>query len=322
MAPKLDKLDLKILTVLDANSRISLAGLARELRVAQETVRYRVNQLEKNKFILHFMSVIDTGHLGYCFYKVLFRLHNASEADVKRFTRSFVEMKQISWVARLYGSFDVGITATMVKPGEMSELVDQVTTQYCSLISDRTFSVNIRGEYLTRSYLGSEKRRTKAALHYHVETDREGIDILDESILRSLALDSRESSTAIAAKLDVSHDMVRSRIRKLEQRKILTRYTIVLNHEAMGQLHYKVLFFLNASSTKEATRFETFCRNVPQIVYIIKALGAWDYELDIEVQSTRDLYRVLLGITEKFSLLVKSYDVLEVTEIYKYNLFP
>jgi Lrp/AsnC family transcriptional regulator, leucine-responsive regulatory protein len=60
------------------------------------------------------------------------------------------------------------------------------------------------------------------------------LDEVDRKILDSLRDDARQPATEIAKHLDITPGAVRRRIERLEEREIINRYTVVLNHEKLG----------------------------------------------------------------------------------------
>ena len=59
-------------------------------------------------------------------------------------------------------------------------------------------------------------------------------DDKDLKILRHLLVDARQSARQLAHKLGMSTVTMISRIKKLEQRKIIKGYSVCLNHEILG----------------------------------------------------------------------------------------
>lgn len=63
------------------------------------------------------------------------------------------------------------------------------------------------------------------------------LDELDRNILSLLSVDSRLSYREIAKKLEVSYANISSRIRRLEDEKVIRGYTGVLDPEVMNLYH-------------------------------------------------------------------------------------
>lgn len=60
------------------------------------------------------------------------------------------------------------------------------------------------------------------------------IDDRDTQILKHLLLDSRQSARQLSLRMGVSTVTMISRMRKLEQQKIIQGYSVRLNHELLG----------------------------------------------------------------------------------------
>ena len=90
----------------------------------------------------------------------------------------------------------------------------------------------------------------------------------------------------------------------------------------MNQIHYKILIYLNDFSPEKILKFMNFCKSKDRIVYIIKALGDWNYELDLEVQDLEEYRKLMMELTSKFSDIIQNYDTLTIREIHKYNVYP
>ncbi|MGD8708440.1 MAG: Lrp/AsnC family transcriptional regulator [Nitrosopumilaceae archaeon] len=72
-------------------------------------------------------------------------------------------------------------------------------------------------------------------------------DEKDEKILKHLLVDARQSARQLAHKLNVSTVTMISRIKKLEQKKIIKGYTVRLNHGALG---YDITGIIEVTTTK------------------------------------------------------------------------
>lgn len=72
-------------------------------------------------------------------------------------------------------------------------------------------------------------------------------DETDTKILKNLLVDARSSARQLAYKLGLSTVTVLSRIKKLEQKKIITGYTARLDHEILG---YDIAAIIEIKTTK------------------------------------------------------------------------
>ena len=72
-------------------------------------------------------------------------------------------------------------------------------------------------------------------------------DEKDEKILKHLLVDARQSARQLAHKLNISTVTMISRLKKLEEKKIIQGYTIRLNHSALG---YDITGIIEVTTTK------------------------------------------------------------------------
>jgi DNA-binding Lrp family transcriptional regulator len=290
--------------------------------LSQEAVRYRINSLIKIGVIKSFLTILDISKIGFTFYKILIKLHNIDEPKLKNIITSLKENKAISWLATLEGDYHLGIVVKAKNIWELNITLENIDKDFSHYISKRVFSVNLFGEYLDRNYLLDTKRINKNIISYTTESNKEKTDSKDLDIIKELTRDGRINAVDIAKKLKISPDTVLQRKKRLEKEGIITRYSIVLDHNKLNQTHYKVLIYLNDFSPQKISDFVNFCKTKEQIVYIIKALGEWNYELDIEVKTLETFRQTMMELTNRFSDIIKDYSSLIVREIHKYNYYP
>lgn len=317
----LDRLDRKLLFALDQNSRMSFADLGRMLRVPPETARYRLNSLVERGVISTFLTLIDSGKLGNTYYKILLKLYNVNETQVLSIIDSLVAHDAVNWVARTDGIFDIAFTIRIRKIVELSNFLDALKQKYLQVILKVDFAVNIEVEFAVRDFLIAEKRTT-SSVTYTSPLVEVAPDDLDLEILRALANNTRLPAATIAHSAKVSTETILQRIRRLERGGIITRYTILPCLEKLGVVNYYVLLYLSKASFERIQEFRNYCRNDIHILYTIKALGEWDYELNIEVSSLHQYRETMMRLTKAFSDIIRDYQSLPVAALYKFTITP
>ena len=317
----LDKLDRKLLRELDKDSRQSFADLGRTLRIPAETARYRFHSLLQRKLISRTIALIDSGKLGNSYYKVLLKLYNVNETQVLKIIETLVAHDAVNWVARTDGLFDIAFTIRVRQILELSEFIDRLKEDYRRFILRMGMAVNIKVEFSVRDYLVSNKR-TSSVVTYTAPAEPHTVDETDLAILRQLSSDTRRSGASIGAELKLSVETILHRIQKLERGGIITRYTILPNLSRIGIVNYYVFLYFSQASQERILEFVDYCRQQIHINYFIKALGEWDYELNIEVESLPQYREVMMDLTREFSDIIRDYLSLPVTGLYKFTIAP
>ena len=200
-------------------------------------------------------------------------------------------------------------------------------------IAERQIATIIRGEYFTRDYLIGKKEHEEYSEEYSRKDGAKEssfgsvpspikIDKADWTILCILAKNARTAAVDIAKKVPISADAVAGRIKKLESSGVLRRYNIFPNELHYPYLHYKVLIGLRNSTEHREKLFLEYCKTHPNIVYLVKSLGPWEFEIDIEVDSAEHFRKIMMDIKTKFSDILKDYSSLHLYQVHKYNFCP
>jgi len=54
----------------------------------------------------------------------------------------------------------------------------------------------------------------------------------------------------------------------------------------------------------------------------LKLIGSWDLEIEFEVESEDELYKVLNDLRKKFSNVIRDYDIIRIIKTEKYDYWP
>lgn len=318
MTLKLDKRDRRLLLELDLNCRRPLKELAKITGAAIETTRYRIERLHNLGVIKNFLTVIDGGRLGFYYYKVFIRFFNVSEEKIQEIAQALANDPCICWVIRVDGNFDIGFTPRVRTPSEQGAILDRLRWKYSKYIRHWTLSVNLRMDFLSRDYLIGAKSRPAVIGSYSSDKPHLELDSSAQLVLNELAKDPQSSAASIAKKAGISTDVVLSRIKFIEREKVIVRYSLVTDSNVLEHVNFYVLIYLNNVTPAREKAFVRFCHMHPNIVYIIKSLGEWDYELSIETPTIAKYREVMMTITKDFSDIVQEYNAMRVDKLVKY----
>jgi len=119
------------------------------------------------------------------------------------------------------------------------------------------------------------------------------LDSKDKKILELLSQDARMSISEISKKSKIQRDSVAYRINKLEKLNVIKFYTTILNPSALGfpiysYVHIK-LHNLDESLEKQ---FVAFLVANPQVTYVVKISGEWDYDITIAAKDLGNFTRI------------------------------
>ncbi len=319
---KLDRLDRRLLLELDRDARQSYAALSRSLHVPEETVRYHTENLCRSGVIRNFFTVIDAGKLGNSYYKILIKLHNVNEARVEEIIKYLIGQEAINWIARMDGAYDIGLTIRVHPVAELSLFLDDLRRRFYRFINRLVPAINIQVDFFAREYLTGATRKLESNASYSTPFKLVELDQTDLRLLEVLSKNCRLPATEIAKNVGVSAQTIQQRLQRLRREKIIKGYRLILNHSLVGFINYYVLINLNYRSQAQLEKFTAYCRALPHVNYFIKAVGEWDFELNVEVESVQQYRSMIMDLTRQFSDIVRDYQAMTVSEVYKLTLTP
>ncbi len=322
MKQALDLKDRRILLELDADSRQSAAQIAKRVQISKQVVGFRIARLFREGALRSCYTVIDIAKLGYTNHKVFLRLQDLDTATEAALVKFLQEHENVVWAVSCDGAFDLAFGTRVRDMAQLEWLLKDFTRRFGRHVAERSISTIIRGEYFWRQYLVPEhsERKLPESSFGSVPMPAK-LDDKDGKILVALAEHARATSVEIGAAAGLSADAVAQRVRKLESAGVIQRYNIVPG-EAWPYLHYKVLFRLRDLGTAREAALLAFCKRHPNIVYVVKALGPWDFEADIEVESVARFREVLMELKTRFADVIRDYSPLTIYQVHKYNFCP
>ncbi|HIH22098.1 TPA: Lrp/AsnC family transcriptional regulator [Candidatus Micrarchaeota archaeon] len=327
MKTELDVKDKRILHEIDLNARASNAEIAKRTGVSKQVAGLRIKKLLGSKTILGFFAVIDNAKLGFTIHKSFVRLQNIDGNTEQRMLEFLKNHPAIVWIASCDGRYDLAFGTLATNMAELDRTLSEIDALFGENVSERHIATILHGEYFDREYLlenlkkeAISKESAKAA--FGAIPEPAPLDETDWKILLELGKNARATLVEIAKTIEVSPDTVAVRIKNIEKQGVIKRYNFVPNESIYPYLHYKVLVGLKNSGEERERALIGFCKTHPNIVYIVKALGPWDFEIDIEIESPEQLRKVMMELKTKFSDIIKDYSSLSIYQVHKYNFCP
>lgn len=134
---KLDEKDKKILTILNKNARKSIADISRATGIQRDSVLYRIKRMEENNLILHYHAVLDPIILENPIYSfVTFELNYSSEQEKNKFISYLKSLKNISYIAKTSGKWDLIINVVAKNLKEFDQILVDIRMKFSSTIKD------------------------------------------------------------------------------------------------------------------------------------------------------------------------------------------
>jgi len=317
---KLDKKDRKILFELDLNARISLTQLAKKIELSPQTTKYRVEQLIKKGIIRDFVTFFNVAKFGYLFYRLFIRFENVSIGDEKQIIEFFKKHKNVVWFISTTGRWDLEVLFVARNFIHFNEILQKIYEKFPGMLNNNLTSVSITNYHHPRSYLVKEKVTTQ--ISYGGEPDIVKTDKLDKRIINLINQNARLSSTEIGCKLGVSYKTIQLRIKNMQDKGIIQAFRTWIDFSKIGSQYHKALIKLKKFTKTEQNKILEFCRQNPNVIYVVTCVWPWNIELEVESQTEKTFLTVLRDFRDLLGDLIVDYETLTVTKEHKLNYSP
>jgi len=146
------------------------------------------------------------------------------------------------------------------------------------------------------------------------------LDKKDKKILECLDKNGRISIANISRKTGIQRDSVLYRIKKMKKQKVIRFFHTVLNPSILGYPVYTfVNFILYNFSEEDEKVFLSFLKTHPNVVYVAKTTGKWDFTINIAAENLKQFDEIMREIRREFSKIIKDYETASIIQEYKYD---
>ncbi|MBI2665185.1 Lrp/AsnC family transcriptional regulator [Candidatus Woesearchaeota archaeon] len=297
----MDKLDWKILSVLDQNGRMPASKIARLVGSSKEVVSYRMKRLEKEIMITRYYPIIDLHKLGYHTTRLYFDLEEIDTLFEEQFLHFLDKDINAGLIFRMDYPYRYGILLWVKSIYELEDIVIKIKKKCGKVLLSYTHAFFCNYKLYPKDYLFSKKFHQQewcikpiSALSY--DTD-------DFSIITELANDARQSTISIAKKLHLPQTTVSNKIKALEKKQIIMGYRAEINFIKLGYINYFLEIYLSENHNR--SQIEHWADANKNVVWLQKVIGACDLEIEVEVKDRTELESLLNELRTTFKNIRK-----------------
>jgi Lrp/AsnC family leucine-responsive transcriptional regulator len=138
------------------------------------------------------------------------------------------------------------------------------------------------------------------------------VEDIDRQIVRLLAHDGRMSFTDLGKSTGLSTSAVHQRVRRLEQRGVIRRYTAVVDAEALG-LALTAFVAVTPLDPAKAEQTPSLLAGMPEIEECHSVAGEESYLLKVRSATPRDLEDLLVRIRSTATVSTRTTIVLSTS---------
>ena len=118
---------------------------------------------------------------------------------------------------------------------------------------------------------------------------KEILDLNDRKILYELDKNARISFSQLGKKVGLSKEVVNYRIKRLEEKGIISQYHTLINYSKLGVIHFKICLKYNGISSHDEEELYSQLKRIKEVIWIAKCQGKWDCMVSCNVKSFTQL---------------------------------
>lgn len=145
------------------------------------------------------------------------------------------------------------------------------------------------------------------------------LDLKDRRILSEIALNSRFFVSEIAKKVRLSKDVIKYRLKVLEDKGVITRYQTMINVSKLGLMNFKVSLNLVNATNEIYDEIIEYVKSLSCVVSIRECDTVWDIIFKVLVKNPLEFEKVYDDFKQKFINYIES-DLIEI--ITQIDLLP
>lgn len=292
----MDKLDWKILQVLDFEGRIPISTLAKRVRSNKDVVFYRLRKLEEQGIIVRYFPVLDMNKLGYYTSRLYFDLEEMNEALEKQFIWFLDNEIKAGLIFRMDYPYRYGMVIWTKSIYDIEQIIVKIKRKLGKTLLRYNYTIFCTYKVYPKDYLfGKKHHERNYCLQPEKQADHDRIDFL---ILKELAQNARLSTVQIAQNLEIPQTTVSHKIRSLEKKKIILGYRAEINFIKLGYMNYFLEIYLE--DNHNLSQIEAWANAHKNTVWLQKIIGTCDIEIEVEVKDRTELEQLLHELRTRF----------------------
>lgn len=316
--------DRKILKELFDDGRLPFSVVAKRVGLSKEVVNYRVNKMIKQGIIIGHNTVIDVNRLGWQNYFVHIRLINIDVVIEEKIIDFMTQHPNIAQVLKCIGNYDLVLKFFVRDYVHANNLMKTIELKFKTYIGEYVIDFVEQEILIPVPFLYAPFKIKECSSMPEKRTTPVSVIPTDLQILKLLANNARLPIAEIAEKINLSAELVRYHLKKLEKSKIILKYrpSAWSGSKSVGYSWFLVMIKLNELNKDRHKTLQYHIINNPNMTYYYKCAGPHDIMFEIRLKTSDEFNQVIMDIRSILKNDLKSHELTIILKECKYTYFP
>lgn len=306
-----------VIAALQNRAELSLKEQSTLVGIPEHRLRRIFERLRSRQILLGRSPLINPFRLARLGGALYFATRALSQKKRDSLNEALCSLDSALYSARTGGEYDYLISFMLTSYENLYDMLMTIGREHGDIFSKKMVVMTTRLNSYSRKHL-LPTAASLPTLHYALDDKPVAIDELDEQILRSLSDLEFHSHRKIAESLGIHHTMVERRVARLKKNGVILGMIYRFDLSAAGFSSYRLLVSLHGMRPDTHVRFRKYAARHPNIVRCIETIGAWDFELDIEVSSAHAISEVIQDIQSSFE---KELSQIQTLQLFRHLFF-
>ena len=321
MTKEMDKKDWKLLYQLCQNARLSHNAIAKLIGTSKNSVTYRVNRLLERKIISGFFTIVDVKPLGAVFYTMLIRM-NATVEKEKELIDYLKANNNITIIDGLVGKWNYLVEFACKDPYKFFGFLTDLQNRFSDIIDAYEVHPNLEVYKIEQLPVELMEEKPISAAQTQVKKERIELDQTEIKLLSELNKDSTASLIKLGERLGITYKTVSTKIKKLQNDGVITKFSASVNLETLGYEVYLILVDFKNLSTQNSHNLKAHINRQKNIRAAFISYARPTLFIYLAVKKATELQKFLLELNTKFAPIIVDQEYFLTSAQPKYDLFP
>ncbi len=314
----MDKIDLQILYELDVNARQPITAIARKVNRSKQTVHYRIQRLEENRYVNGYYALIDSTKLGFTNYRLYFKFKGLPSEKRAEIHQHLISNPRVWIIAPLAGKWDIACVLGATTINDFYSFWDPFLEKYLQFVQDYAVNIYSPVYHYPKSFLISSPNFLPPWILG--EGERAKIDSIDWQILVQLSKNARMELVELSKSIDQTPESIALRIKKLEQKGVIRAYRARIDIGKLGYDYFKLEVRLKNYAVFQ--KLMDFCHAYPNVYQVNRTIGGSTLDIEIIAEDLQHMLGIVQEIGNRFPDAIDYIDYFQVFNELKVTYLP
>ncbi len=296
---KLNEQDRKILATLEFRAHEPLANIARLCKLRESTVRATLQRFISEKLIITRRLYINPYLLGWTNYAIFISFGQEGTKEEVRFKAYLSKQSNVTWIADLGGEYQMSISVAARHISEVADFISKLTENFPGLILAKTISTRVKLKTFPRKYLSENTHKGLEFIQGGL--GNYSLDEIDKKIFKAFSLPGFDSFRRLSERMGIPKSTFDRRVKNLIEKGVIQGLYYILEPSLIQIQEYRLLIKVTKPQEKFSERLLAEVKTLPQVRKWIHCVGEWDFELEINVRTGREVTIFISELKSRFA---------------------